>query len=67
MFMKVEIDLYQIGIGRLQALWVNFKEAFCWMITVNEEFHRKKRVISILVNLRYLRFKPLKYKEKNKK
>ena len=37
MFMKVEIDLYQI----YQALWVNFKEAFCWMITVNEEFHRK--------------------------
>ena len=26
-----------------------------------------KRVISILVNLRYLRFKLLKYKENNKK
>ena len=32
-----------------------------------EEFFIAKRVISILVNLRYLRFKLLKYKENNKK
>ena len=37
-----------------------------YQIPVNEKFHRK-RVKSILVNLKYLRFKLLKYKENNKK
>ena len=53
-------------INPCQLLYSVISELLLVSITVYEEFHRK-RVISILVNLRYLRFKLLKYKENNKK
>ena len=66
-FKDSDVKLSSFSILRLNTTYTIWTSKFwtCW--AYNMKSFIAKRVISILVNLRYLRFKLLKYKENNKK